>query len=86
MNVCGSKYTNVMNVFLYLSRKQGSRGLRSTEQTYKEVKIKAFAKLFFSQDNRIKLVKLFHKNNYETSSYSIFKDATKFATKMGLNF
>ena len=75
-----------MNAVLYLPRIQGGRGLRSTEQTYKEVKIKACAKLFSNHDKRIKLVKLFHKNNYETSSYSIFKDATKFATEMGLKF
>ena len=85
MNISGAKHTNLMNAAVYLPRAKGGRGLRSIEQTYKEVKIKMAMKISNTKDQRVQLVKNFHNVNRESNSYSIYKEAVKYATEFGLN-
>ena len=73
MNVCGAKHTNTVNEGLYLPRHKGGRGLRSVENTYKEIKVKVAVKLKRNEDPRMKLVNKFHQVHLHTKSYSLFK-------------
>lgn len=41
MNISGAKHSNTLNEALYLSRSKGGRGLKSVENAFKEIKIKA---------------------------------------------
>ena len=84
MNTTGAKHTNLMNSVLYSPRHKGGRGLKSLETTYKETKIKVAFKLLSDEDKRMKIVQKFHKVHLETSSYSILKDAKKYAEELGL--
>ena len=85
MNKCGAKHTNQMNALLYLPRSKGGHGLRSLEYTYKEIKIKAAAKLMNDVDKRMRVVAQFHQQRATTTSYSILKDALKYAAEYNLN-
>ena len=84
MNVGGAKHTNSVNEGLYLSRSKGGRGLRSVENTYKEVKIKSAMKLKTNKDPRMKLVNKFHQVHLHSSSYSLFKEAERYCLEKGL--
>ena len=86
MNISGSKHTNLMNAVVYLPRIKGGRGLKSLEQTYKEVKVKVCAKLINTDDRRLLIVKQFHSNYFEKPNYSIFKEANKYIEDIGLDF
>ena len=77
MNVCGAKHTNTVNEGLYLSRQKGGRGLKSVENSYKDIKIKASLKLKLNNDPHMRLVNRFHQIHKETNSYSLFKEAAK---------
>ena len=85
MNVLGAKHTNQMNCINYLPREKGGRGLRSLEATYKATKVKLAIKIHQETDHRIEIVRDFHKVNIETSSFSIFKDASRFASEIGIS-
>ena len=85
MNLSGSKHTNLMNAVNYIPRRNGGRGLRSLEENYKTTKIKLAIKLMEDIDDRVTLVKKFHDNSKDTSSYSIFKEAQKYASKIGIH-
>ena len=84
MNLTGSKPTHLTNIINYLPRARGGRGLRCMETTYKETKIKLAKKLLDEKDQRVTLVKRFHLTSKETSSFSIFKDAERYAAELGL--
>ena len=86
MNVCGAKHTNTVNEGLYLSRKKGGRGLKSVEDSYKDIKIKAAMKLKSNDDPRMKLVNRFNHIHIKTNSYSIFKEADKYCSEKKLTF
>ena len=86
MNITGSKHTNLMNAVVYLPRMKGGRGLKSLEQTYKEVKVKVAAKLINSDDRRMLIVKQFHSNYFEKPNYSIFTEANNYMKDIGLDF
>ena len=86
MNMCGAKHTNTVNEGLYISRQKGGRGLRSLENAYKEIKIKAAMKMKLNTDPRMKLVNQFNQIHLNTKSYSIFKDAKKYCEEKQLNF
>ena len=74
MNVCGDKHTNTVNDGLYLPRNKGGMGLRSVENTYKEIKVKAAVMLKKHEDPRMKLVNKFHQVHLHTNSYTLFKE------------
>ena len=84
MNLTGSKHTNLTNVIKYLPRKSGGRGLRSLEETYKTTKIKLAVKLSQEDDQRLTIVRKFHMIHTLTNSFSIFKDADRYALEIGL--
>ena len=86
MNISGSKHTNLMNAVVYLPRIKGGRGLKSLEQTYKEVKVKVCAKLINTDDRRLLIVKQFHSSYFEKPNYSIIKEANKYIEDIGLDF
>ena len=73
-----------MNITNYLPRARGGRWLRCMETTYKEMKIKLAKKLLDEKDQRVTLVKRLHLTSKETSSFSIFKDAERYAAELGL--
>ena len=80
----GAKHYQQMNSLLYLPKSMGGRGLKSLENTYKETKIKAAIKLLNTTDQRIMLVTTFNRNCLKSNHASIFKDAIKYATDLGL--
>ena len=82
MNVTGGKHTNQMNAINYIPRKKGDRGLRSLEDTYKNIKIKLAIKLANDPDPRMQIVKSFHEKCMQTNSFSIFKDAERYAAEI----
>ena len=84
MNILGAKHANQMNAINYLTKDKGGRGLRSLEDTYTANKLKLATKLLQETDHRFDLVKEFHKANMEASSFSIFKDAPRYASEIGL--
>ena len=85
MNKCGAKHTNLLNPVLYLPRKKGGRGLRSIEQTYKEIKLKSAIKILEHGDKRMKLVEHFQKNCMIKGRASIFTSAKVYAEEMNLD-
>ena len=85
MNTNGAKHTNLMNEVNYLPRCKGGRGLRSLEETYKMTKVKLAVKLINDKDNRMDIVKQYHKNNMNNASFSIFKDAKRYAREFELD-
>ena len=84
MNVTGSKHTNQMNAINYIPRIKGGRGLRSLEDSYKNTKIKLALKLVNDPDPRMEIVKAFHEKCMQTNSFSIFKDAERYAAEIGI--
>ena len=84
MNTCGMKHTNTMNAGLYLTRCKGGRGLKSTECSYKDIKIKAAMKLKSNNDPRMELVNQFHQIHFNTQSYSLFKETLRYSEEKGL--
>ena len=86
MNVNGAKHTNLINAVLYLPRAKGGRGLKSCEQTYKEMKIKIAVKLKNTVDKRMLVVKKFHEHFFDKTNYSIFKEANKYIKEMKYDF
>ena len=84
MNTNGAKHTNLINGVNYLRREQGGRGLRSLEDTYKATKIKVAVKLADDTDPTMKIVRRFHELSENTTSFSIFKDAKRYASEIGV--
>ena len=84
MNKLGVKHTNMMNSVLYMPRGRGGRGLRSLEVAYKEIKIKAAVKLLNDDEDRMKVVRMFHYERMPTTSYSLFKSAKLYTEEIGL--
>ena len=84
MNTLGAKHTLQMNAINYLPRHKGGRGLRSLEETYKTTKIKLAVKIVKDDDPRMRIVENYHINTSESDSYSIFKDAIRYAGEYGM--
>ena len=63
----------------------GGRGLKELERAYKETKIKAAVKLKQNKDSRMQLVNKYHTLNIESASYSLFKEANKYAVEFGIS-
>ena len=84
MNRCGAKHTNIVNESLYLPRCKGGRGLKSLENAYKDINVKAAMKLKVNKNPRMKLVNRFHQLHLNTNSYSLFKEAQRYCNEKGL--
>ena len=80
----GAKHYQQMNDLLYLTKNKGGKGLKSIEQSYKETKVKSAVKLLQSTDQRMDMVKQFHRICMNTKHYSLFKDAIKYANEIGI--
>ena len=83
MNVSGAKHTHLMNAVVYLPRAKGGRGLKSLDQSYKEIKVKVAEKLINTEDKRMLIVKQFHTFYFDKPNYSIFKEANNYVKDMG---
>ena len=68
---------------LYLPRDKGGRGLKSVEQYYKLIKIKAAKKLYENPDPMMRSVRIFEGKACEKGFSSLVKDAYLFAEEMG---
>ena len=86
MNKCGAKHTNLMNSVVYLPREKGGIGLKSLEQSYKEIKIKVATKFINTEDRRMLIVRQFHEINLQKSHYSILKEANNYLEEFDLEF
>ena len=70
---------------LYISRKNGGRGLRSVEEEYKSTKIKAAVKLFENSYTTMSAVRKFEQKAVQTGCHLIIKDAEKYASELQLS-
>ena len=58
--------------------------MRTLEETYKTTKIKLAVKIVKDDDPRMRIVENYHINTSESDSYSIFKDAIRYAEEYGM--
>ena len=70
---------------VYLPRGLGSRGLKSVEREYKQVKVKAAVRLYTNEDPATEVVRRFEETSEEMGRRSMVKDAKKYASEFGLN-
>ena len=84
MDTNGAKHTLQLNVINYLPRNKGGRGLRSLEETYKVTKIKLAVKLMNDHDQRMEIVRQYHKITSKSTSFSVFKDAMRYAQEFDI--
>ena len=80
----GGKHPLSSTAVLYLPREKGGRGLRSIEQEYKLIKIKAAVKLHDNSDPMMRTVQQFEERSTENGFSSLIKDANKFAEELGI--
>ena len=59
---------------LYLARKNGGRGLKSVEEEYKNIKVKAAVKLSENTDPSMTTVKKFEEKSMKSGRHSFVKD------------
>ena len=64
---------------LYLARNNGGRGLKSVEEEYKNIKIKAAVKLYENTDPSMTNVREFEEKSMKMGRHSFVKDAQRFA-------
>jgi len=69
---------------LYMSRKNGGRGLKSVEMEYKNIKIKAAVKLYCNPDPTMAAVRSFEELSEQKGRHSFIKDAKKYADELNL--
>ena len=70
---------------VYLPRGLGSRGLKSVEREYKQVKVKAAVRLYTNEDPAVKVVRQSEERSQEMGRRSMEKDTKKYASEFGLN-
>ena len=80
----GGKHPLGSTVLLYLPREKRWRGLKSVEQEYKLVKIKAALKVYKNLDPTIAFVRKFEERAGEVGHHSFLKDSMKYAAELGL--
>ena len=78
------KHPQMINDVLYLSRKNGGRGLRNFENSYKIVRISSIVKVMSSKDPRMKMVAKFCQICREKGRKSILTEAIRFSKDFGL--
>ena len=71
---------------MYLPTKEGGRGLKEVEMTYKVTKIKTANYIIHSQDPRIQLVKRFEERKATKGLKSVLKDAKKYTEELDVAF
>ena len=84
MNAQGAEHTLQLNAINYLPRNKGGRGLRSFEESYKITKVKLAVKLVNDKDPRMEIVREYHNTAAESNSFSIFKDAKRYAQEFDI--
>ena len=70
---------------IYLPRRIEGRGLKSIEQEYKLIKIKAAVNLYGNQNPTMGFVREFEEKAAKLGRRSIIKDAEKYSKELGLN-
>ena len=70
---------------LYLTRKCEGRGLKSVEEEYKSIKIKAAIKRYENTDPSMSAVRKFEENSMKSGCHSFVKDAQIFAQEHGMH-
>ena len=80
----GGRHPTCSNATLYLPRSIGGRGLRSVEQEYKLIKIKAASKIYENPDPTIGIVRMFDVKARERGHQSFAKDSVTFVRKLDL--
>ncbi|XP_031571639.1 uncharacterized protein LOC116305807 [Actinia tenebrosa] len=78
----GGRHPLSSTAVLYLPREKGGRGLRSIEQEYKLIKIKAAVKLYESPDPMMRAVQQFEERAADKGFSSLISDAKKFAQEL----
>ena len=77
----GGKHPLGSTALVYLSRKLGGRGLKSTEREYKQTKVKAAVRLYTKEDLAMDGVRRFEERSGETGRRSMVKDIRKYASE-----
>ena len=80
----GGNHLKGSTAILHMSRKLGGRGLKSVENEYKNIKIKAAVKLYCNADPMMVAVKSFEELAVKKGRHSIIKDAKKYAEELDL--
>ena len=70
---------------LYLARNNGGRGLKSVEEEYKNIKIKAAVKLYQNTDPLMTTVREFEEKSVKSGRHSFVQDAQRFAEECKLH-
>ena len=81
----GAKHPLGSTKLIYSPRRIGGRGLKSIEQEYKLIKIKAAVNRYTNQDPTMGLVREFEEKTAKLGRRSIIKDAEKYSKELGLN-
>ena len=68
-----------------MARKNGGRGLKSVEEEYKNIKIKAAVKLYENTDPSMTTVRKFEEKSMKSGRHSFVKDAQRFAEERKLH-
>ena len=82
----GGLHVSESTKVMYLPTKEGGRGLKEVEMTYKVTKIKTANYIIHSQDPRIQLVKRFEERKATKGLKSVLKDAKKYAEELDVAF
>ena len=80
----GGKHLASSTALLYVSRKNGGRGLQSVEGEYKITKIKAAMKLFSNSDPSMKMVREFEERSAVLGYQSLIIEALRYSEELGL--
>ena len=81
----GRKHSERSTAILYMRRKCGRRGLKSLETTYKDIKIKAAMKLYYSSVPSMEVVRLFEEKSVRGGRHSVIKDTSRYAEQLGVH-
>ena len=79
----GGKHPLSSTAVSYLPRVAGGRGMKSVEQEYKIIKIKAAIKLCMNPDPMMRTVRAFEEKAAERGFASLVKDAHRYAEELG---
>ena len=80
----GGKHPCGSTALLYLPREKGGRGLRSVENEYKTIKIKAAVNLYENPDPTMQIMLEFEERSAALGYQSLVKKATKYAEQIDL--
>ena len=81
----GGNHSKGSTAVLYLARKNGGRGLKSVEEEYKNIKIKAAVKLYENTDPSMTIVRKVGEKSLKSRRHSFVKDVQRFAEECELH-